>query len=267
MTRHYQDSTIFNWLRDRVFRVEKPYALPWGGWEKWEKEYKETRPVAFFITETLPDWLEKPGEWFVDPVYSAKYYLRNRFITKTHVLKTGLEPGKWHEFENRVLHGLFTELVDFVEIEQAWHHVMWDEDARKKFGVKWYHHNQWTRWAEWRCPEAGLAYLQWCMNLDEPEHQRDNARETMVLYTWWKEVYLTRKEEWEETGLRAFWDSMEFNHGDDWIGLGKKTKMTRSEQAEYQRLTQAVTDLEEARFQEENDMMIRLIKLRRGLWT
>lgn len=267
MGRYYQDLKIFKWLREKVFKIDKPYALGWGQWEIWEKETRKKNPVGYFITEVLPDWLEKPAEWILDPIYNVKYYLRNRFITKTHILKTDLEPGKWHEFESRMLHGLFTELVDFVEIEQAWHHVVWDEEARKKFGVKWYHSNKWLRWKEWRCPAAGLHYLQWCMDLEEPTHQRDTAREVMVLYTWWKEVYLKREDEWIESGLRPFWDSMETKYGENWLGLSGKSKMTRSEKAEYDRLSALMHKIEEDRKQEEEDMMIRLIKIRQGLWT
>jgi hypothetical protein len=32
---------------------------------------------------------------------------------------------------NRFLPCLFNELVDFVEIEQAWHHCVWSDEAKK----------------------------------------------------------------------------------------------------------------------------------------
>ena len=267
MSRYYADSKPFVWLRNKVFKIEKPYALPWGGWEKWEKEIRQTRPVAYFFCETLPDLLQKPAEWVVDPLYNARYYLRNRFFTKTHYLKTNLEPGQWHEFDKRVLHGLFTELVDFVEIEQAWHHVCWDEEARKKFKTPWHQQYRLFKFTEWRCPEAGLAYLQWAMDLDEPDHQRETAREIMILYTWWQDVYLKRLDPWEETGFRKFWDDMTNKYGKDWLGIGNRGKLNPKEKAEYDRLHQAVDDLEEARSTEEEEMMIRLVKLRKGLWT
>jgi hypothetical protein len=267
MSRYYPNSKFFSWLRNSVFKLDKPYALPWGGWDKWEIETRQARPWAYFFCETLPEILEKPAEWFVDPLYNARYYLRNRFVSKTHYLKTKLEPGQYYEFEKRILHGLFTELVDFVEIEQASHHVAWDEEAREKFKTPWHQQHRLFRIAEWRCPEAGIAYLQWAMDLDEPDHQRESAREIMILYTWWQEVYLKRQDPWLETGFRAFWDSMEAKYGDNWLGIGQRSKLTKTERAEYDRLHKAVDDLEQARELEEEEMMIRLVKLRKALWT
>jgi hypothetical protein len=212
--------------------------------------------------------LEKPAEWLIDPIDSALYYCRNRFVDKTHYLHTDLEPGKWHEFENRILHGSFTELVNFVEIETAWHHVLWaDKEERKKYHVPFWRRHRILRFQRWRCPQAGIDHLKWEMQLEEPTHQRDRAHELMFLYTWWKEVRCKREDEWVESGLRAFWDSMETKYGSDWLGLGGRSKLTKAEQAEYDRLSKAMHDLEEARFQEDEDMLIRLVKLRRSLWT
>lgn len=269
MTRNYADSKLFNWLRKKL-KIEKPYALPWGGWEIWENEYKRKKPVCHFITETLPDWLEKPAEWFIDPIDNATYYLRNRFVNKTHYLRTGLKKGKWHEFETRLLHGAFTELVDFVEIEKAWMTVVWSDENRNKYKLPWWRKTNWFRWKEWRSAEAGIEHLRWEIELDggpSENLQAASAFETLFLYTWWTEVYLRRGDEWEDTGFREFWNSMETKYGDDWMGIGKKSKMTKAESAEYDRLNKAASALEEERHQEDEDMLIRLVKLRRSLWT
>lgn len=273
--RYYADSNTFTWLRNKVFKLEKPTALPWGGWAVWERETRAARPFAYFICETLPDILEKPAEWIVDPLNDAAYYLRNRFINKTHYLHTDLEPGKWHEFESRMLHGCFTELVDFVEIEKAWSNVSWNEQSRKEFQVPWWRSTQLFRWKRWRCPEAGIAHLKWEMTLDSEslhvyercDHQAVAAREIMLLYTWWTVTRRARKDEWEETGLRVFWNQMDQKYDDDWLGLGKPSKMTPAERTTYTQLTEAVDALEKARKQEDEDMLIRLVKLRTQMWT
>jgi len=272
--RNYQDSWLFNWLRQSVFQIDKPRALAWGGWTKWEAELKARRPIAYFVAETLPAWLEKPAEWTIDPIYDASYYLRNRFVRQTHMVHTDLQKGVWHEYETRILHGMFTELVDFVEVEQAWHTCVWDEKAREKHNMPWWRDNWLFYWREWRCAGAGIDYLQWCMTLDDPAlpahdrnpSQAEHAREVMTLYTWWKDIRATRPDEYTEAGFTEFNDRMAAKYGQLEFDPDDK-KLTPQERQEKRAIYDRVHEIEEARHQEDEAMMIRLIKIRRGLWT
>lgn len=277
MSRHYSSSNIISWLRKKL-KVNKPYALPWGGWAIWEAEFKASRPFAHFFTETLPDWCEYPAKWSIDPIYSVSYYLRNRFITQTHVMHTGLGKGKWHEFESRALHGLFNELVDFIEIEQAWHHLAWNSGDRKKYAVPWWRTQWYTRWGEWRCAESGIDYLKWCMTLDDPDMpandrnpgQATSARETLALYMWWKEVYLKRPEDsYDAVGYTAFNAEMSEKYGEDeWLSIGTRTSLLTADEVKRREELRDLAHLqEEAWNKEEEEMMIRLVKHRQHLWT
>lgn len=276
MRRHYSSSAFIKWLRNKL-DINKPYALPWGGFEKWEAELKAQRPIAYFFTEVLPEWFEKPAEWLIDPIHEGTYYIRNRFVTQTHVLRTGLEKGKWHELERRMLHGMFNELVDFVEIDQAWHHVVWDNEAKQKYKTPWWRSSSIFRFGEWRNADAGLDYLKWCMTLDDPEKdeheqcisQAVGARETLVLYSWWKDVYLQRPEDaYNAVGVTEFSERMKEKYGDEatWPGL-QKSPLTLDERAEQTKLYDSARTLEEDWVKEEEAMMIRLIKHRQSLWT
>lgn len=276
MTRHYQELKLFNWLRKKVFKIDKPYALPWGEWDKWKDRVKSEHPVGYFLTETLPEWLELPAEKILDPLYDVKYYLRNRFITKTHVLDTGLEKGKWHEFDRRILHGMFNELVDFVEVEQAWHTVIWDSEKRKKYQTPKSHNYRFLRWGEWRCPEAGIDYYKWSMSLDGEDiasHERnpghaEYAREIMFLYTWWKEVYLKRPDDaYDAVGYYEYVRQLDEKYGRGVDDIFNTRKYSPSERKERDRLSDLAHKTEEEWYEEENDMLIRLIKIRRNLWT
>jgi hypothetical protein len=282
MSRHYSSSAPVKWLRNKL-NIDKPYALPWGGFEKWEAELKAKRPLAYFLTETLPDMLEYPAKWTVDPFNEVRYYFRNRFVTKTHYIATGLAPGKWYEFDSRVLHGLFTELVDFVEIEKAGHMVAWSHKAEtEKYNMPWWKEHWFSNWAEWRCAEAGLDHLRWEISLDDPakdlhercDSQAQAARETMILYTWWKEIRSVRTDNaaYEDSGWDDFNVRMDAKYGDDWMwggasGAGRNSKLTLAEQKEYEVIRDAIDQLEKDWDQEDEDMMIRLIKLRKSLWT
>lgn len=276
MSRHYQDLKFFVWLRKKVFKIDKPYALPWGGWDDWEAEVKKKQPIGFFLTETFPDWLELPARKILDPIYDVKYYLRNRFVTKTHVLDTGLEKGKWHEFDRRILYGLFNELVDFIEIEQAWHTVMWDSEKRKKYKTPKLHNFRFLRWSQWRCPEAGIDYYRWSMGLDDENlqaHDRnpgqaEYAREVVALYTWWNEVYLKRPDDaYEAVGYYEYVRQLDDKYGREKSNPFNNSNYTPAERARRDQLSDEAHKLEEEWYQEENDMLIRLIKIRRNLWT
>jgi hypothetical protein len=273
-SRSYSETWLFVWLRRSVFKVEKPRALAWGGWAKWDNELKSRRPVAYFATETLPDWLEKPAQWIIDPIYNLSYYLRNRFVRQTHLVHTDLEQGVWHEYETRILHGMFTELVDFVEVEQAWHTCVWDDKARAKYNMPWWRDNWLVYWREWRCPAAGIDYLKWCMTLDDPAlpvqdrnpSQAEHAREVLTLYTWWKDIRATRPDEYTEAGFTEFNDRMAAKYGRMDFDPDDK-QLTAQERREKTAIYHRVHEIEEARHQEDEAMMIRLVKIRRGLWT
>ena len=287
MNRYYQDLPFFILLREKVFKIEKPIALEWGGWDKWNNNVKSTRPVAYWFTETLPDLLEKPAEWFIDPIYSVKYYIVNRWIDQTHAMVSTLEKGKWHEFSDRLLYSMFDELVNFVEVEQAWHHVVWSSECREKYKAPWYAVG-WFRTRTWRCPEAGLDYLRWEQSLvwtenelgeghpdiNKRTHQAEKADEVLALYTWWKEVRPNRGDAWDVTGFRDFWNAMDVKYDDpngektSWMSFKNSGKvLTEEEDAEYWRLHKLVDMQDAAWDQEDEDMMIRLVKLRKSLWT
>jgi hypothetical protein len=278
---HYSSANPVVWLRKKVFKISKPMALQWGEWETWDEELKKNRPVAFFLTETLPEWLEWIPEHSVDYVNNVRYWINN-YWHGSHRLNSNLAKGKWHEYEERLLHSMFDSFVDFIEVETASSHIAWSKDEDiKKYNIPWRHRHSWTEWIhQFRCPQAGIDHLRWEMTLDEPpdppdpnwmssDYQAVNAREKMALYTWWKIIRPARGDDWDDSGLRTFWDSMDAKYGDgDWLGLGSsKAKMTAAEQRQYRKFNKAKDDLEEQRHQEDEDMMIRLIKIRRNLWT
>lgn len=261
--------------------MNKPSALGWDEWDEWNASTKQAHPIGWFITETLPGLLEKPAELLIDPITSVKYYLINRFIDKRHVMKTGLKPGEWNEFETRLLHGMFNEMVDFVEIETAWNSMVWaDVEHRNLYNLPWYYSNYWLRWRTWRSPHAGLQHLRWASTLrwtDEQvggysQHsgkktpQAETADELIELYHWWKFQRPNRGDSWVASGFREFWDSMDAQYGDNWL-LGTKSKMSVEERAEYDRLSARNNNMEQEWHDEDTSMMCRLISIRRSLWT
>lgn len=168
---HWTCSKFADWVRGE----KKPYALELHKWEEWRKEQKNKRPIRFWLSDTFLKHLQNFIHYPSDVYHSIKYYIRNRFITKTHYLKTGLKPGYWYDFDERILHAIFNELVDFVEIELA-NLSKWNETK------KYYFKNE-------RCVEAAYDYFNWAKELEEEgqkTRQAEDAQKIQDLYEWWK---------------------------------------------------------------------------------
>jgi hypothetical protein len=170
---------------------------------------------------------------------------------------------------NRFLPCLFNELVDFVEVEQAWHHVLWNDEARKKYKTPWWR-SGWLRWRSWRCPEAGIAHLAWAGSLrtdDDSEYtyQAKAAQEILTLYHWWKDIYPYRADPHDASGWSALCERRrEANDGKLSLGWDDKTP---AEKIETKTALDISNRLEEEYAQEDEEMMIRLIRVRQSLWT
>jgi hypothetical protein len=277
--RHYNSLPFFEWLRKKV-GIDKPTALGWDEWDDWKQQTRKNHPIGWFLTETLPKWLEKPVDVVKGPFEDTRIYLTNRFVTKTHILPTYLSVGKWHEFDERLMHGMFGALVDFVEVELAWQVLMWKEaNELKEYGV-----SKPAWWKESRSAKAGLEELEWAASLThsedegleagdprigQPTGQALAAQETLALYKWWTETRPSRGDSWDTSGLQSHWDAMQTKYGGDgfsWL-IGSEKKMTEEEDAEYRRLSSVKSQLEKQWSDEDTEMMIRLVKLRKSLWT
>jgi hypothetical protein len=275
MSRCYSNSKFFIWFRS-LLGINKPAALPFGQWEVWEQDLKSARPVAFWLTETLPDLLEKPRDWIVDPINDLAYYLRMRFVYRSHYVHTNLEPGRHHEFDEKILRGAFTELTNFVEVECAWMFCIWNDENARRYRVPWWRHYGLLRWSLWRSPGAGIAQLKWQIDLDsadkDPQErnpgQADYAREVLLLYTWWTQVRRDRDEDfaWIESGYREFSKEITEKYGSDWE-FENRVNLTQKEKDRKRKLYDCISELENNAEQEDNDMLMRLIKIRKSLWT
>ena len=140
-------------------------------WDAWYASSAKAHPIRYWIAEEALDAIQNFVNYPMDKLNDIRYYINNRWVSKSHALTADprdIRPGHWSDVGNRFLPCLFKELVDFVEIEQAWHHCMWSDEARTEFEVPWWR-SGWLRWRTWRCPEAGLEYLRWAMTLTNEE--------------------------------------------------------------------------------------------------
>jgi hypothetical protein len=274
MRNYWTCSKFADWLRG----TPKIKCGTGKQWHEWEKAAKASHPIRWWIAEEGLDHIQDVWCWIPERINDVRYYINNRWVTRTHALTAharDIPRGQWRDVGNRFLPCLFNELVDFVEIEQAWHHCIWSDEAKKEFEVPWYRKG-WLRWRTWRCPEAGIAYLEWAKTLTteeflddgekhkaEPTHQAKAAMEMLELYHWWKNVYPNRPDPYDVSGWTAY---CELRRANGYHLLDMEDKSPEEAKMSKDSLD-ALHSLEAKYTQEDEDMMIRLIKIRESLWT
>jgi hypothetical protein len=249
-------------------------------WDSWEATAKAAHPVRWWIAEEGLDHLQTIVYYIPDKLNDIRYYINNRWVSHSHALTAhprDIKPGSWSDVGNRFLPCLFNELVNFVEIEQAWHHCMWSDEAKTEFEVPWWR-SGWLRWRTWRSPEAGMEYLKWASSLTnvefldedkkhkaEPTYQATSAKEIIELYTWWTVTYRNRPDPYEASGWSAYCElSREQNGGKlSWSGNDKTPELKKMSNKSHKLLQKIEADYAK----EDEEMMIRLIKIRESLWT
>jgi hypothetical protein len=98
---------------------------------------------------------------------------------------------------------------------------------------------------------------------EEPTYQALAAREIFELYTWWKEIYPLRPDPYDASGWSAYCD-MRREKGYHLLDMEDRTE----EEAEMRDKALAKSnEIEKAYNDEDEAMMIRLIKIRESLWT
>ena len=253
-------------------------------WAEWRKDVRKNHPVVFWFTEEFLDAVQNFIWWPCDKICDAHFYAFNRYVSKTHYIKTELEAGEYHSIDKRLRHGMFTELVDFIEVEKAYHHCVFSDEKRARYKLPWWRGGwRWLRWGIWRCPQAGLDYLEWESSLKFDDEWMDKsdprygsltpqalaAMEQKRLYDWWKNVRPNRPDPYDESGWSNFCERRRAAHaGEDDEPLSMLfNDKTDEERAESKRLMDVLNDIEKRYDDEDEAMMVALIKIRQHLWT
>lgn len=234
-------------VAEYILGEKKPLALEWSGWDDYYTDLQKRKPIRYWISQKFLKHLQNILYYPYDIYHSVKTYIKNRWIDKIQYLDTGLKPGYYYEFDDRILHGLFNELVNFVEIELA-HLSLWDQHKKYKF-------------KNGRCVEAAYDYFDWASKLkDKNENgkrvvskQAKDARRIKKLYEWWKNVRPNRIDPSVKSGWAKEYEEIEKN--------GYKSKKTS-----YKTILKQMR-IEDQYDKEDEDMLIELIKLRKSLWT
>ena len=154
---------------------------------------------------------------------------------------------------------------------------MWNEEAREKYQVPWWRKG-WLRLRVWRSAECGIENLEWAAgltwssngaqpgdpNFNKPTAQALAAREILDLYHWWTEERPQRVDPYEASGWTAICAARRAEDPDSVLGRDDNSAAERRATAKALKETQKI---ESAYNREDEQMMIRLIKIRQSLWT
>jgi hypothetical protein len=251
-------------------------------WNDWTTAAQMKHNFRYWLAEEGLSYLQDFVTWPVRKIYDVKYYINNRWVSRTHSLTAhprDIKPGAWCDVGNRFLPCLFNELVDFVETESAWSHIAWgDKEARAKYDPPFWAYG-WFRWRTWRCPQAGIDHLDWAMTLTnndwcEPDHpdygkptgQAIRAKEIKELYTWWTVTYRNRPDPYDASGWTEYCEATRKANGGSlfWsLNADKTPELKAMSDTAHEKLR----EIEAAYEAEDEAMMIRLIKARDSLWT
>ena len=260
------------WL-EKTFKLEKPYALSSKGWKEWHMNAKKNHPTAYFWSETVPDFIEDIV-WPIERKYDKFVnFFRYRLTHKYHMVDTGLKPD-YYDLDTRMLHANMNLLKDYVEKRLAWKIAIFDPEKEKKYKIPRFRRNK------WRCPEAGLEYLEWEKDLvwdadagfkptdklyGQLTDQALRAREVIEIYDWWVNIYPNRPEPMDASGWSEFCQKRRDKNGGDM--LFDTENETAAEKKESASILKKLRKIEASYEKEEQDMLIRLIKIRKGLWS
>lgn len=266
MKPYWTCSKFADWLRGTP-KLRAGTAEEWSAWRKAAKQKK----FRYWLAEEGLDYLQDFIFWPANRISAIRCYINNRWITKSHALTSTLKRGQWHDLDSRLLHAIFDELLNFVEVEKAWKLIVWSSEDRKKYKAPCF-----LSIRSWRCAEAGIEYLQWeaalkhdeeWINKDDPSfgtptHQALAAQEILSLYYWWKNERPKRPDPMEASGWSQYCDENR-NRDEGTLGFFKSRK--NDERA--RKILDMCHEIEKEQEDEDTAMLIRLIKIRQSLWT
>lgn len=286
-THYWSCSKLADWIRGTA----KPASATGEGWSAWRKLARSSHPFRYWLADDALHFVQTVVYWPADRLNDLRYYINNRWVTHSHSLTAhsrDIKPGDWCDVGNRFLPCLFNELVNYIEVEKAWMQCCWGQkENQAKYNMPWWRNHWWARWGkEWRCPQAGLDHLAWEMNLtfneewidkndpnyNKPTHQAIAAKEQYDLYMWWTQERPKRPDAYDASGWSELCErrreaarkELGADKDDFMLGLNDRTD---EERAESRRVLDLSTEIENKYSQEDEEMMIRLIKIRNSLWT
>jgi hypothetical protein len=172
--------------------------------------------------------------WIKHRLLSPKYLWQDlwwgflhRTFYRYNIIRIKTLKPGYYDVDHRMLHANFQLLVDYVEREKPFDHIDWDTD----------------------------------------EESRHVASEIRELYDWWKNKYPKRLLAYETIPDEECPDLMEIWRKTGVVSSPEQNENMREKYPNYYRTLETSWEQEKRWDKEEEDNLIRLMKIRQYLWT
>lgn len=246
---------------DRWLAYNPVGAMSSKGWRLFDKEFREKAPIRWYFHKKFKSDFVYPVTRKISSVY---WWIKYRTTNRYHVICTGLPPG-YNDIHNVMLHTNFHIFMNFIEIEQAQSCYVFDFEKVQTFWEKYLPY--YWKFNTFPAEKYAMKHLNWAAGLDDANIQIHNqsilqaevARESILLYKWWK---------YDRPARRTAHHVMVDNQGLGTMSMfDSDFDRTAPDYIQYQ-LELKVADLNDELWEQEDEaMLIRLIKIRKSLWT
>lgn len=246
-------------LKDKLF-PDMPEAATAEDWDAWDEKSKKEHPIKWFVSDTIPDTFGSYVSWPLERKYSA---LKQRVSEKRwKIVPRRLDKWQWHETDELVLHSAFELLEEFI-IEEKSHMLHWSHDdlpPAKDEKTKIKYAMEYLDWEISLCSKTDLMHSPNC----KEDSQSNIAKEAKELFIWWYNERPKRIDPYENEYYAQYTEMRKSRNAPDFT-LSHKDD-TKEESKIYQKAMDLATELEEQYNKEDDENLIRLMKIRRGLW-
>jgi len=240
----------------------KPSAKTLTEWRIYHNNFEQEHPYVNKVIDII-EALESITVYIPNKLEKLRCYIKNKYFKKYHYLKSDLKPHEYYDLDTRMLHGLFNELVNFVEIECAHMSIVFDKPAKKKYKLPFYASTRYGfLFPEVKSAQAGLDYIefQYLSSNDE------SYNKILELYNWWKNIRPIRKDPYDSDDIEQFYKAMELKYKTK-IRILEDDVLSEEERKFLRNLYKKIREQEALQYEEDTNMLIDLIKIRGYLWT
>lgn len=266
-------------IRTWLYKLQNISVISSGSSQDFYDEELKLQQLAPKTTWLLTNIVE-PLFNCLELIYS-KYrrvmmYCQYRFIYKNHIIETKLPPGTYQDIDQKLLYGAFTQLCNHVEHDKAYMQYI-SLPENEVMQLSWVERIGFRFIPNWKNPQLGIDYLLWETTLEEDgvkTSQATTAQEILILYDWW----IKRPQRPKLFELDWFYDQLMVKYDCDRLTLDRNLyrflsvsqcniNIDPKDIDEHSRLLKKESELEQIFYDQDVEMLIRLIKISKHLYT